>query len=98
MRLIDADELKKAFDFDDDVELECAVVQFGIDNAPTVDPVTHGHWIDTPGTDDKGNHLYMCSVCGVGDIHHPIAQVNYCWKCGSKMDESIMGQVNEVTE
>ena len=39
MRLIDADELKKAFDFDDDVELECAVVHYGIDNAPTVGAV-----------------------------------------------------------
>ena len=39
MRLIDADELKKAFDFDSDVELTCSVVHFGIDNAPTVDAV-----------------------------------------------------------
>ena len=39
MRLIDADALKKAFDFDSDVELEVGVVQFGIDNAPTVDAV-----------------------------------------------------------
>ena len=36
-RLIDADELKKAFDFDSDVELQCAVVHYGIDHAPTVD-------------------------------------------------------------
>lgn len=39
MRLIDADELKKAFDFDGNVELECAVVQFGIDEAKTIDAV-----------------------------------------------------------
>ena len=39
MRLIDADALKKAFDFDSDVELEVGVVQFGIDNALTVDAV-----------------------------------------------------------
>lgn len=39
MRLIDADALKKAFDFDSDVELEVGVVQFGIDNAPTVEAV-----------------------------------------------------------
>ena len=38
-RLIDADELKKAFDFDDDAELEVAVVHYGIDHAPTIDAV-----------------------------------------------------------
>ena len=39
MRLIDADELNLAFDFDDDVELEVAVVHYGINHAPTVDAV-----------------------------------------------------------
>ena len=83
MRLIDADELKKAFDFDDDVELECAVVQFGIDNAPTVDPVTHGHWIMDLR---KSGFAYTCSCCGVtGKMAR--TTYSYCPWCGASMDE-----------
>ena len=38
-RLIYADDLKLAFDFDPDTELDISVVHYGIDHAPTIDAV-----------------------------------------------------------
>jgi len=81
-RLIDADALKKAFDFDDDVELQCAVVHYGIDNAPTVDPVKHGHWEKERIGADK---IDRCSVCG-GSYLPCIKSYKFCPQCGARMD------------
>lgn len=95
MRLIDADALEegKFHGTGDWTPIECASWQWGwndaIDaitsNAPTVDPMKHGHW----ETDERYPWREVCSEC-----HRHItydadsnAEMNYCPNCGAKMDE-----------
>lgn len=96
MRLIDADELKKAvgsynpvkftWEYGDVISVE------DIDHAPTVDPVKHGRWIEHV----EGDYFwYICSSCGkvfymVDDIH------DYCPHCGALMDEVESGGWNTL--
>jgi len=84
MRLIDADTLKKAFDFDDDEELEVAVIHYGIDHSPTVDavPVIHAEW-------EQDEALYHCTHCRHTILCHDrmdLAEYHrYCGRCGAMM-------------
>ena len=39
MRLIYAEDLKRAFDFDPDDEIRCDTIHYGIDHAKTIDAV-----------------------------------------------------------
>ena len=57
-----------------------------IDEAPTADPIKHGHWIN------KGFEPIRCSVCGItvdaiNGIPWAIKSFKYCPYCGAKMDE-----------
>ena len=83
MRLIDADALDM---------YECLRSYYGdawrdaqkaIDDAPTVDPVKHGHWVDEG---EKFLPIY-CSCCGFGKKHEDQRSYTYCPNCGAKMDE-----------
>lgn len=91
MRLIDADTIfngelllvsDKAYD------AVHAVID-RINNAPTVDPYKHGHWIRTPYTDY--DDTYECSVCGESwtfiEGTPKDNEAYYCPKCGARMDE-----------
>ena len=51
-----------------------------VENAPTVDPYKHGHWI----TDMSG---CWCSVCN----EYSDYSTDYCPNCGAKMDEVTDG-------
>lgn len=95
MRLIDADALEegKFHSIEDWTPVEKASWQWGwndaidaiISNAPTVDPIKHGHWIeiDTQYVDET-----KCSVCGVIEyFNKEWKRFNYCPNCGAKMDE-----------
>lgn len=88
MRLIDADELKESvkrftsvfvkYDWREICEM--------LNDAPTVDPIKHGHWVN------KGFEPVRCSVCGItvdaiNGIPWAIKSFNYCPHCGAKMDE-----------
>lgn len=65
-----------------------------IDDIPIVDaePVKHGHWIY-----NKENGEVKCSRCRAEvavtmcatDLEEILADENYCFKCGAKMDEVI---------
>lgn len=50
------------------------------------DPVKHGHWIKTDYED-----TYECSVCGemwtLNDGTPKENNMDYCMRCGAKMDE-----------
>lgn len=96
MRLIDADALEegKFHSIENWTPVESASWQRGwndaidaiIDNAPTVDAVKHGHWIN------KGFEPIRCSVCGItvdaiNGIPWAIKSFKYCPYCGAKMDE-----------
>ena len=82
MRLIDADALKDAFwgacknclSEDDVADL--------IDDAPTIDPVKHGEWIEVENS-GIGNTA-ECSVCGGNTYGYRTCK--YCPDCGAKMD------------
>lgn len=75
MRLIDLDKLPNGR-----VEWE------DIANAPTVDPVKHGRWVDDfRGAEEfplfrKG---WKCSVCGSRNTY---GKPKYCMNCGAQMD------------
>ena len=86
-RLIDADDLKKAFKkspFVNEVYLYYARQLINL--APTVEERPHGEWISLEKTRCKGQLLpfwrtHECSVCsstGQGDF-------NFCPKCGADM-------------
>ena len=83
MRLIDADALPIKFDGH-----IVAVWKNDLDNAPTIDPVKHGHWIYTG---IRGRYpTCQCSVCGAyenADWAMIQEGANYCPHCGAKMDE-----------
>lgn len=79
MRLIDADallmELKNPY--------LCNITQKHlslIEQAPTVDPVRHGHWIIMDNTYTR----FKCSECD--KVMYPIG-TDWCPWCGAKMDE-----------
>jgi hypothetical protein len=57
-----------------------------INAQPTVDPVTHGHWVHAyiqPYKCDKIEY-YLCSECGRAVRSD---EGDYCLFCGAKMDE-----------
>ena len=98
MRLIDADELWKHKFKSASERMDLNVAYMGgwndaidaiINNAPTVDPVKHGHWIRTPYTDY--DDTYECSVCGDSwtfiEGTPKDNEAYYCPHCGAKMDE-----------
>lgn len=96
MRLIDADELKGHFPKDEDwdypVNTNSYVVEI-IDNAPTVEPVRHGHWIfNSKDALEMMFTLPKCSKCGVESSDGG----NYCSHCGAKMDERYPQTLLEV--
>ena len=94
MRLIDADEAKKALTgWDSDPTDE--EIEYTIDELPTIEaaPVVHGRWKKTyngPRQDINTGELietykYDCPFCG----YHTGNQgrnFNYCPNCGARMD------------
>ena len=89
MRLIDADEAKKALTgWDTDPTDE--EIEYTIDGLPTIDatPVVHGRWEDKP-TGRYGQQQSWCSACrkhsGIGGIEKNRHRA-YCPNCGAKMD------------
>lgn len=83
MRLIDADALEpERISTNYDGFIECYSVE-EIENAPTIDPVKHGHWIVIKGSNGKDYDL--CSVCA--HTQEITGVKNYCAVCGAKMDE-----------
>lgn len=98
MRLIDADSLKyrrKDYSGYDDVSDEerkrgiLFLLKEDITDAPTIDPMRHGRWIN-----DKG--LYKCSACDnlwttwwavVVPEERMYKEMKYCPNCGARMDE-----------
>jgi len=95
MRPIDGDAIE-AFLRDEyhgaisDSELKVYQVINLIGNAPTIDMVKHGEWIQTGNFDDD-NNVYECSICdepwqltaGTPTENN----MNFCPKCGSNMRE-----------
>lgn len=88
MRLVDADALDM---------YECLRSYYGdawrdaqkaIDDAPTVDPVKHGRWVEQEHEDWKWSKEYRCSECGQYRlVTTPVGREwNYCPSCGAKMD------------
>lgn len=88
MRLIDADALKEhvkkymsvfaKYDWREICEM--------LNDAPTVDPVKHGHWINTNEGIWNTVDVLKCSVCGEID-NRMYRSDAYCPYCGAKMDE-----------
>lgn len=74
MRLIDADKLPKYTGY----ALSADEVAMAVINAPTVDPVKHGHWIE------EGYSMW-CSECG--GVWDNIWNFTYCPNCGACMME-----------
>lgn len=80
-RLIDADAFEvfaythTSDEFDDGVRF----VLEKIDEAPTIDPVRHGFWIDC-------SNGWMCSECN-RDYR---CDHNFCPNCGARMDVHLI--------
>ena len=55
------------------------VFEDSITLAPRVDPVKHGHWVNS-----NGDYEWECSSCGCGLTNN---RTSYCHDCGAKMDE-----------
>lgn len=93
MRLIDADEVKRAICQDqcekpDGCGGSCEMTDY-IENATTIEaePVKHGRWITKTRHEHypsgKEYEEDFCSACGMrGNIEY-----DYCPRCGAKMDE-----------
>ena len=86
MRQIDADELtEKVWRYGLGTREDIANL---INNAPTVDPIKHGHW-----KYDNQYHWYRacCSECGYYRVTDIKAdrwnEWKYCPNCGAKMNE-----------
>lgn len=101
MRLIDADTLiedigneidkpKKVVLLADYNHFYCAgmrnVIRL-VKRLPTVEPVKHGHWIDTGRADYYLNKEYRCSCCNSVDY----MRAPYCYNCGARMDGNQNG-------
>ena len=56
-----------------------------IEEVPSVEPVKHGRWINVK-ISISGNSSAECTLCGAV-VHNNFSNViNYCPKCGAKMD------------
>lgn len=90
MRLIDADDLKKTWYKEHNIEPgESGAMFVGnnevpkfIDRARTIDTVRHGRW---EVIDEEEPRRYGCSECKRLSWH----MENYCPNCGAKMDEEV---------
>lgn len=82
MRLIDADKVPEAFNYEDGSWW----FQDRIDELPTVDaqPVVHAKWICEHDVryDRCTFTKFTCSVCGEDSLERG----KYCPNCGAKMD------------
>ena len=97
MRLIDADELDRKFN--EMVELYENGGLYGdlswndamsiYDDAPTIDPVQHGWWVEQKNNDWKYSKEYRCSECGKYRLVTTPAGMEwkYCPNCGADMRE-----------
>ena len=99
MRLIDADALqgeiyKRYTQLRDDClsinqqivfDYERVLIANMIDNASTVDPVKHAHWVRT--NEMRNKHLYYlkCSACD----YKSEDPLYYCGFCGAHMNEGM---------
>ena len=84
MRLIDADELKKAIDkYCEDYQGFDGVIDI-IDNAPTVEERPQGEWIiiKSPLSNET---IVKCNKCGEEFIGNDVEDYNYCPICGADM-------------
>jgi len=95
-RLIDANalienaqvyEVECGDEIGDDVREIKAVAVSRIENAPTIGPVKHGHWID--GTSFGG---VRCSECGYGAIIMLHYSSSFCPNCGCDMSGGNNGK------
>lgn len=99
-RLVDADALKEliannvypvqdAFNDRDYGMFWTGGIEKAIDDAPTVDPVKHGHWVEVQRIHET-DHTAICECSLCGDtvwVYDGQRAWNYCPKCGAKMDE-----------
>jgi hypothetical protein len=93
MRLIDADAIKReAFEVKTkEYGLVDVVGVDAIDEAPTIDPVRHGDWVNKTYTYENMNGIteershVVCSECGT-QPPSGFGKVNFCHRCGAKMD------------
>lgn len=87
MRLIDADALKKMFNTSFGGVSHAVIAGKLIDEAPTIDPVKHGRWIESEmiGKNERKikYHILRCSICGKSNGRK---RNSYCPRCGAKMD------------
>lgn len=85
MRLIDADALidQAINGVFPKLYIQLCFCPKDIDNAPTIDPVKHGHWEDeNPIEPNPMFRAAVCSVCGCTEGNPN----NYCPSCGARMD------------
>lgn len=94
MRLIDADELIKMLQDTTDFNMKHNTffksfsmqhMLYILENMKTIDPIKHGRWIQSSGTE----YLEVsCSECGykVNYFWSGWQDALYCPKCGARMD------------
>lgn len=101
-RYIDADEVYELLNgiisniYNSDLsESECeigcgalGVAQKKIENIPAADvrPIIHGKWIELPGTRISNLVDFKCSVCGGNMCMSDDCELEWCGRCGAKMD------------
>ena len=93
MRLIDADDLKKTWYKEHNIEPgESGAMFVGnnevpkfVDRARTIDPVWHGRWIEHYKSDAPPTlkERWICSWCGNVQTY---GATDYCPNCGARMD------------
>lgn len=95
-RLIDADALHKVLSAKQKWVVHCGdkynegytsdQVHFAIDDAPTIDQVKHGYWINISISANDNESSAECDLCGA-IVHNNFSSIiNYCPNCGAKMD------------
>ena len=90
MRLIDVDSiplkeaLKREVIYDHDRYIHVKVLEWMLENAPTVDPVRHGKWKLEWETEDT--RMLRCSECRMVFNVGKGRDGNYCPNCGARMD------------
>lgn len=96
MRLIDADSIElmdKAYSVFDPMREEWDVVISvnDIENAPTIDPVKHGYWIDVELVRSYGILKGIrCSECGKEQPKGSFNVPKYCSECGARMNLEVV--------
>lgn len=69
-----------------------------VQNAPTIEPVRHGRWVEKEYViDDEIFEAVVCGECEANRVAG-LGLAKYCYVCGARMDTVALSKTETTTE